>query len=367
MSADALLTADELTDLSARALVALAARSIRRVQPLLSVTRVPDAHSIAIDGAIAAAEQFAASSDRRGPHADRASVAAALRAMGPSSARAIADGTLSLAEALAHAQDFLFRYDDFLDRGSDAAYDHANAAYRDVAAHALRAVQRGVGAVAEAGGAVGRTCRGIRDDLGLLKASAGRRDEFTPIPTWIFALHSDFRTDSDPEQRHILEVVPVVDEKLVEYLAQHPEELYGLSPRGFEELIGCVFEGFGYTVELTARTRDGGRDIVAIDHRIVEVKYLIECKRYVDTKSVGVAAVRQLHGVVQDEQATKGILATTARRFTRDASEFLARERWVLEGRAFDGIVGWLRDYQALRLARDLGVPGLRATGPLRR
>lgn len=44
----------------------------------------------------------------------------------------------------------------------------------------------------------------------------------------------------------------------------HPEEMKTMNRRLFEEMIAELFDGFGFKVELTKKTRDGGRDIIAI-------------------------------------------------------------------------------------------------------
>jgi len=45
---------------------------------------------------------------------------------------------------------------------------------------------------------------------------------------------------------------------------------------------------FGYEVELTKKTRDGGYDVVAVGRKQVDVRFLIECKMYAPTKKVDV-------------------------------------------------------------------------------
>src|SRR5581483_10785402 len=47
------------------------------------------------------------------------------------------------------------------------------------------------------------------------------------------------------------------------YLSQHPERLFHLSPRRFEELDADILREFGFDVHLTAQTRDGGKDMYA--------------------------------------------------------------------------------------------------------
>jgi restriction endonuclease Mrr len=119
------------------------------------------------------------------------------------------------------------------------------------------------------------------------------------------------------------------------------EMLLSLKPRDFEELIAEIWHNLGYRVELTARTRDGGRDVVAVRRAEAEVRYLIECKRYDPEHKVGVQFVRALYGVKVDDKATKAFLATTSS-FTRDALKFCENHRWELEPRDYEGVSDWL-------------------------
>ncbi len=139
---------------------------------------------------------------------------------------------------------------------------------------------------------------------------------------------------------------------LIENLAnkKNHEDLLLLNPRQFEELVAEVWGRFGYDVELTAQTRDGGRDIVAVRKAEAAVKFLIECKRYDPSRKVEVSLVRALFGVKVDEGASKAIMATTSS-LTRDAQEFVERHPWELEGRDYEGVLHWLE--KARHFARD--------------
>lgn len=93
-------------------------------------------------------------------------------------------------------------------------------------------------------------------------------------------------------------------------LDQRPN-LMDLSPGEFENLISDLFEKMGLETRLTQASRDGGVDCVAFDQRpIFGGKVVIQAKRYRHT--VGVSAVRDLFGTVQNEGASKGILVTTS-------------------------------------------------------
>ena len=87
--------------------------------------------------------------------------------------------------------------------------------------------------------------------------------------------------------------------------------LMDLTPKEFESLITNLFSRMGLDTKQTRPSRDGGVDCVAYDPRpIFGGKVVIQAKRYKNT--VGVSAVRDLFGTVQNEGASKGILVTTS-------------------------------------------------------
>jgi restriction system protein len=93
-------------------------------------------------------------------------------------------------------------------------------------------------------------------------------------------------------------------------LDQRPN-LMELTPGEFESLITNLFEKMGLDTRQTQASRDGGVDCVAFDPRpIFGGKVVIQAKRYKHT--VGVSAVRDLFGTMQNEGASKGILVTTS-------------------------------------------------------
>jgi restriction system protein len=76
-------------------------------------------------------------------------------------------------------------------------------------------------------------------------------------------------------------------------------------------LITNLFGKMGLEIRQTRPSRDGGVDCVAYDSRpIFGGKVIIQAKRYKNT--VGVSAVRDLFGTMQNEGASKGILVTTS-------------------------------------------------------
>lgn len=144
--------------------------------------------------------------------------------------------------------------------------------------------------------------------------------------------------------RKIIVDVTRVSDQLLERVHANPTLMYELSPRRFEEFVAEVLDRLGYSVILTPASRDGGKDIYAAkkDH-LGSFLYVVECKKYAPDNPVGVGLIRQLNGVVQAEQATAGILATTSF-FTRDAKEFQRRISHQMGLKDYLGIQEWLQD-----------------------
>lgn len=144
--------------------------------------------------------------------------------------------------------------------------------------------------------------------------------------------------------RQIIVDVTSVNDQLLEQVHADPTLMYKLSPRRFEEFVAEVLNRLGYSVTLTPASGDGGKDIYAAkkDH-LGSFLYVVECKKYAPDNPVGVGLIRQLNGVVQAEQATAGILATTSF-FTKGAKEYQRRISHQMGLKDFLGIQDWLQD-----------------------
>ncbi|MGA1842773.1 MAG: restriction endonuclease [bacterium] len=188
-------------------------------------------------------------------------------------------------------------------------------------------------------------------DLSLLKDAAEASDWGinTCVPPQFFSTHSRFKLDTSPAAQGLFTVAAAIDEKLIDWFCLHPESLYSVNSRLFEQIIAELFSKFGFDVELTQSTRDGGCDIVAIHHGLFKTKLLVECKHYRKDRKVGINFVRQLHGVVAHADVNKGVLVTTSD-FTKPASDYIAQHEWILEGCNYDNLLNWLDLYQIYQM-----------------
>lgn len=132
---------------------------------------------------------------------------------------------------------------------------------------------------------------------------------------------------------------------LADKLLKEPSSIFELPPRRFEELIAELVRQFGWQVELTPATRDGGRDIVAIvPSELGNLLCVIEAKRYRQDRKVGVELVRQLWGTISHDDASMGVLVTSST-FSSEAKEFQRQHRFRLHLKDNGDVFGWLRTY----------------------
>ena len=101
--------------------------------------------------------------------------------------------------------------------------------------------------------------------------------------------------------------------------------LASMSWEDFEHLVANIFEKeLGYPVKTTQTSSDGGVDAIGFDPDPIQGgKVIIQAKRY--TRTVGISAVRELHGQMKDEGAKLGLLVTTAD-FGAQAVKFAANK-----------------------------------------
>jgi hypothetical protein len=136
-----------------------------------------------------------------------------------------------------------------------------------------------------------------------------------------------------------------IDDQILKYLSKHPEYVYDLSSQKFEELVGRILTDFGFEIELTKRTRDGGRDIIAyIRNEVCKLLVFVECKQYAFDHPVGVEVVRSVYGVQRAHRANKSLVVTTSY-FTEVAKQFQRVIEWECELRDYQDLKNWLSRY----------------------
>jgi hypothetical protein len=134
---------------------------------------------------------------------------------------------------------------------------------------------------------------------------------------------------------------------LIEYLASHPPDIYAIAPRKMEQIVEAIYrDHLNCKVELTATTRDGGKDLICLDSDAQ--KFVVEVKRYGRTNRIGIGIIQRFAGVLLSEGVSKGVIVTTSD-FTREARRCAERivsnsdETLRLELKAEQDFLAWLR------------------------
>lgn len=108
-------------------------------------------------------------------------------------------------------------------------------------------------------------------------------------------------------------------QEVVSHVHKHADDIFSLSPRKFEELVGDVYSNIGWKVELTKQSRDGGVDLVCLKHSSGE-SCIVECKRYAKSRKVGIAAIDRLVGAAFRTNTRSAHLVTSSS-FSKPAKE----------------------------------------------
>lgn len=150
---------------------------------------------------------------------------------------------------------------------------------------------------------------------------------------------------SPPPQPGLHAEILDVNRELKRWLATHPAMLYELDSRKFELLVADILKDFGFEVELTPATRDGGKDIYAyIRSEICSLLMFVECKRYAPDHPVGIDIVQRLYDVQTSHHANKSMLVTTSF-FTRPAIKEARRYESLMDLRDYEDLKKWLARY----------------------
>ena len=143
--------------------------------------------------------------------------------------------------------------------------------------------------------------------------------------------------------------IRTVHEEYVQWLRHHPDVLDKIAWEAFEEIIAEIFASKGFHVDLTGRLRNRSADLIAIrsDEFGVETKYLIECKKYSETRRIGMDVVNGVIGAARRADVDHAFLVTSSF-YTRDVvarkTEFEQLRMHLRDG---DDVREWLRSYRA--------------------
>ena len=135
--------------------------------------------------------------------------------------------------------------------------------------------------------------------------------------------------------------------ELISHLKRHPELMQEMHSEAFEKLIAELMASGGFDVEWTGRNAETAGDVIAfkMDSGSGLINnYIVECKRYAPSRSVGIEIARAIYGAKVDEGYSNALLVTTSH--FQDGVEQFALRHWDFQIKDFKRLVEWLNRYR---------------------
>ena len=111
----------------------------------------------------------------------------------------------------------------------------------------------------------------------------------------------------------LVEAVALPWFEIVDLINRSPEAMYEIDWRKWEEIIAGAYRRRGFDVELTPRSNDKGRDIIATSKGVGCVRFFDQVKAYRPGHVVTAEEVRAMVGVLTiDPNVSKGLVTTTS-------------------------------------------------------
>jgi restriction system protein len=156
-----------------------------------------------------------------------------------------------------------------------------------------------------------------------------------------------------------LEQVPKVDlgeitiirralsRQYINLIAQNPQFLQGIEWREMEHLVAEVFEGLGFSAEVTEGSKDKGRDVI-LTCRVGSAthKYYIEIKHWRSQQKVGGVAIKHFLSIVVNEEVAGGLFLSTYGYCSNAIESLTEIERKMVRFGGHDKIQTLCKSYQ---------------------
>ncbi|WP_127110340.1 restriction endonuclease [Pararhodobacter zhoushanensis] len=112
---------------------------------------------------------------------------------------------------------------------------------------------------------------------------------------------------------HVQVALDDLCKKLAHLVAKHPAALDEIEWRDLERLVAEVFEGLGFSVELTQCSGDGGKDVVVkYSDGVRNRTFFVEVKHWRSGKRVGGEVINQFVHTIAREAVDGGVLLSSS-------------------------------------------------------
>lgn len=115
------------------------------------------------------------------------------------------------------------------------------------------------------------------------------------------------------DEGHVIEAVTLPWMEFLAHIKRDSGIVHQIDWRKWEEIIAAAYRQAGYSVVLTHRSGDKGRDIIATKSDLLSVRYFDQVKAYAAGHLVTLDQVHSMIGVLSSaHNVSKGIITTTS-------------------------------------------------------
>lgn len=132
-------------------------------------------------------------------------------------------------------------------------------------------------------------------------------------PTLEVMLQAVVTLGAKTTEGHIIEAVSLPWLAFLERIERDPGSMHQIDWRKWEEIIAGAYHEAGYSVVLTERSGDKGRDVIATKDDLLSIRYFDQVKAYAQGRPVTLDQVHSMLGVLSAaHNVSKGIITTTS-------------------------------------------------------
>jgi restriction system protein len=129
---------------------------------------------------------------------------------------------------------------------------------------------------------------------------------FQSIKNWITKLAENL------DESEVTRILRNCTQKIIEIVLKNPDALEELEWRDIERMVAELFRGLGFEVELTASSKDGGKDIILeFRKKGMHHSYIVEIKHWRSNQKVKKPAIVHFVKIIAKEKRTGGLFLST--------------------------------------------------------
>jgi len=112
----------------------------------------------------------------------------------------------------------------------------------------------------------------------------------------------------------LIESLKSISYEYMTWLKMHPKSISNISWEALEKITAEIFASQGFEVVLTGKQKGKSADVIAVKQDVfgIETKYLIECKKFDESRKIGLEVINGVIGAKTLQGVEHALLVTTS-------------------------------------------------------